>query len=70
MGELVKAAGLLAARDRAALLGAAGERAILVASVGASGLSKGVAAGDIIKAAEAPIGGRGRPELAQGGGPR
>ena len=70
--ELVKAAGLLAERDCVALLGAAGARAILVASVGPTGLSKGIKAGDIIKAAAAPLGGGGggRLELAQGGGPK
>ena len=69
--ELVKTAGLLAERDCVALLGSAGERAILVASVGPTALSRGVKAGDIIKAAAAPLGGGGggRPELAQGGGP-
>jgi len=40
--ELVNAAGLLAAQDCVALLGAAGARAILVASIGASGLSMGL----------------------------
>jgi|GEM_PF-1941441 len=54
VGELVKAAGLLAAQDCVALLGAAGERAILVASIGASGLARRVAASDIIKAAAHP----------------
>ena len=41
----------------------------LVAAVGQSGLAKGVKAGSIIRAAARALGGGGRPELAQGGGP-
>ena len=67
--ELLKAAALLAEEDCVALLGSGTGK--LVAAVGQSGLSKGVKAGSIIKAAAKVLGGGGggRPQLAQGGGP-
>ena len=67
--ELLKAAALLAEEDCVALLGS--KTGKLVAAVGQSGLSKGVKAGSIIKAAAKVLGGGGggRPQLAQGGGP-
>ncbi len=67
--ELLKAAALLAEEDCVALLGS--KTGKLVAAVGQSGLSKGVKAGSIIKAAAKALGGGGggRPQLAQGGGP-
>ncbi len=67
--ELLKAAALLAEEDCVALLGS--KTGKLVAAVGQSGLSKGIKAGSIIKAAAKLLGGGGggRPELAQGGGP-
>ncbi|MGV8089439.1 MAG: alanine--tRNA ligase [Methanothrix sp.] len=67
--ELLKAAALLAEEDCVALLGS--KTGKLVAAVGQSGLSKGIKAGSIIKAAARVLGGGGggRPQLAQGGGP-
>lgn len=67
--ELLKAAALLAEEDCVALLGS--KTGKLVAAVGQSGLSKGIKAGSIIKAAAKVLGGGGggRPQLAQGGGP-
>ncbi len=67
--ELLKAAALLAEQDFVALLGS--KTGKLVAAVGQSGLSKGVKAGSIIRAAAKALdGGRGgKPDLAQGGGP-
>ena len=67
--EMLKAATLLADADCVAILGS--EAGKVVASVGRSGLSRGVKAGSIVKAAAAVLGGGGggKPDLAQGGGP-
>jgi alanyl-tRNA synthetase len=67
--ELLKAASLIAEQDCVVLLGS--ETGKLVASVGKSGLAKGIKAGSIIRAAAKALGGGGggKPELAQGGGP-
>ncbi len=67
--ELLKAASLIAEQDCVVLLGS--ETGKLVASVGRSGLARGVKAGSIIRAAARALGGGGggKPELAQGGGP-
>ena len=67
--ELLKAASLIAEQDCVVLLGS--ETGKLVASVGRSGLARGVRAGSIIRAAARALGGGGggKPELAQGGGP-
>ncbi len=68
--ELIKAAALLAEQDCVALLGSVTGK--LVAAMGQSGLAKGIKAGSIIRAAAKALGGGGggRPELAQGGGPK
>jgi alanyl-tRNA synthetase len=68
--EMLKAAKLLAEADCVAVLGS--ETGKVVASVGRSGLGRGLKAGSIVKAAAAVLGGGGggRPELAQGGGPK
>jgi alanyl-tRNA synthetase len=67
--ELLKAATLLAEADCVAVLGS--ETGKVVASVGRSGLGRGLKAGSIVKAAAAVLGGGGggKPDLAQGGGP-
>ena len=67
--ELLKAASLIAEQDCIVLLGS--ETGKLVAAVGKSGLTKGIKAGSIIRAAAKALGGGGggKPELAQGGGP-
>jgi alanyl-tRNA synthetase len=67
--EMLKAATLLAEADCVAVLGS--ETGKVVASVGRSGLSRGLKAGSIVKAAAAVLGGGGggKPDLAQGGGP-
>jgi len=68
--ELIKVASLLAEMDYVALLGS--ESGKLVAAVGKTGLEKGIKAGNVIKAASKLLGGGGggKPELAQGGGPK
>ena len=68
--ELIKTASLLAEMDYVALLGS--DSGKLVAAVGKTGLEKGIKAGNVIKAASKLLGGGGggKPELAQGGGPK
>jgi len=67
--EMLKAATLLADADCVAILGS--EAGKIVVSAGRSGLSRGIKAGSIVKAAAAVLGGGGggKPDLAQGGGP-
>jgi alanyl-tRNA synthetase len=66
---LIKAATLLAEQDYVVLLGS--DTGKLVATVGKSGLERGIKAGDMIRAAAKTLGGGGggRAERAQGGGP-
>ncbi|HII06752.1 MAG TPA: alanine--tRNA ligase, partial [Methanotrichaceae archaeon] len=70
--ELIKAASMISAKDYVAILGSESNGAKIVASVGKSGLEKGLKAGDIVKAATKVVGGGGggKPEIAQGGGPQ
>ncbi|TRZ68269.1 MAG: alanine--tRNA ligase, partial [Methanothrix sp.] len=65
---LIKAASMLSEKDYVAILGS-GEK--IVATVGATGLARGLKAGDIIKTAANVLGGGGggKPQIAQGGGP-
>lgn len=69
--ELIKAASMLSERDFVGILGSERNGAKIVASVGQSGLEKGLKAGDIVKVATKVVGGGGggKPAIAQGGGP-
>jgi len=70
--ELIKAASMISAKDYVAILGSEKGGAKIVASVGKTGLAKGLKAGEIVKAATKVVGGGGggKPEIAQGGGPQ
>ena len=70
--ELIKAASMISGKDYVAILGSEKEGAKIVAAVGKTGLARGLAAGEIVKAATKVVGGGGggKPEIAQGGGPR
>lgn len=69
--ELIKAASMISGKDYVAILGSEKDGAKIVASVGKTGLEKGLKAGEIVKAATKVVGGGGggKPEIAQGGGP-
>lgn len=69
--ELIKAASMISGKDYVAILGSEKEGAKIVAAVGKTGLARGLAAGEIVKAATKVVGGGGggKPEIAQGGGP-
>jgi len=69
--ELINAATMLSDKNYVVILGSESNGAKLVASVGKTGLEKGIRAGDIVKAAAKKVGGGGggKPEIAQGGGP-
>ncbi len=70
--ELIKAASMISGKDYVAILGSEKGGAKIVAAVGKTGLARGLAAGEIVKAATKVVGGGGggKPEIAQGGGPR
>ncbi|MGC9515186.1 alanine--tRNA ligase [Methanocrinis sp.] len=70
--ELIKAASMISGKDYVAILGSEKGGAKIVAAVGKTGLAKGLKAGEIVRAATKVVGGGGggKPEIAQGGGPR
>jgi alanyl-tRNA synthetase len=70
--ELIKAASMISGKDYVAILGSEKGGAKIVVAVGNTGLARGLSAGDIVKAATKVVGGGGggKPEIAQGGGPR
>ncbi len=70
--ELIKAASMISGKDYVAILGSEKDGAKIVAAVGKTGLAKGLKAGEIVKAATKVVGGGGggKPEIAQGGGPK
>ena len=65
---LIKAASMLSEKDYVAILGSGGK---MVATVGETGLARGLKAEDIIRTAAKVLGGGGggKPQIAQGGGP-